>query len=399
MRHASGLELTYCLNTHPAETLDEVIRDIRTFSVPIRSSAAPEIPFGLGLWLGHEALREAGQPPKRAALDAVLQENGFYVFTMNGFPYGRFHGRRIKERVYAPDWRSRERLDYTLALIRLLAGWLPEGGVGTISTVPVSFRPWIDNANQLEAAAHRLAACVGALVRLRREEGREIALALEPEPGCVLEKAEDAVRFFRDRLEPQARYGLAAALGTTPAQAEEELRRHIGICFDCCHAAALFLDPLEELDRYRAAGLRVPKVQFSSSLCARMPEALEPDGPLDRLDRSPYLHQTALRDEDGSIRRWPDLTDALAGLRAEAHPRGELRAHCHMPLYWGGAGPFSGTADAITRELIERLKTLDCRHGEVETYTLNTLSGVFPCRPPVESVVAEYRWLLSRLKS
>ena len=46
---------------------------------------------------------------------------------MNGFPYGPFHGTRVKEEVYLPDWRSDERVRYTCALADLMA----EIGQGT----------------------------------------------------------------------------------------------------------------------------------------------------------------------------------------------------------------------------------------------------------------------------
>src|SRR5205823_13935202 len=33
-----------------------------------------------------------------------LDQHNCYIFTINGFPYGRFHGARVKEQVYGPDW-------------------------------------------------------------------------------------------------------------------------------------------------------------------------------------------------------------------------------------------------------------------------------------------------------
>ena len=37
-----------------------------------------------------------------------LDQNDAYVFTINGFPYGNFHGSRVKEQVYRPDWTTNE---------------------------------------------------------------------------------------------------------------------------------------------------------------------------------------------------------------------------------------------------------------------------------------------------
>ena len=70
-------------------------------------------------------------------------KEGFYVATVNGFPYGTFHHAPVKQSVYLPDWRFTERLDYTKKLAELLAIWLPDGMTGSISTVPVGFRSCI----------------------------------------------------------------------------------------------------------------------------------------------------------------------------------------------------------------------------------------------------------------
>ena len=56
----------------------------------------------------------------------LLARHDLYVFTLNGFPYGPFHGVRVKEEVYQPDWSYPERLAYTNQLADLLR-LLPDG--------------------------------------------------------------------------------------------------------------------------------------------------------------------------------------------------------------------------------------------------------------------------------
>ena len=51
-----------------------------------------------------------------------------YVFTINGFPYGSFHGTRIKENVFLPDWTDSTRVGYTKDLFRILAAVARPGG-------------------------------------------------------------------------------------------------------------------------------------------------------------------------------------------------------------------------------------------------------------------------------
>ncbi len=134
--------LTYCTNIHPGESWPEV-RDILRLRVPaVKDRISPDRPFGVGLRLSAraaEALRDEGA---FAELRDLLTARDLYVFTINGFPYGPFHGARVKEEVYLPDWRDEARLGYTNLLAELLAGLLPdeEGLDGSISTVPGAFK-------------------------------------------------------------------------------------------------------------------------------------------------------------------------------------------------------------------------------------------------------------------
>ena len=59
--------------------------------------------------------------------------------TLNGFPYGNFHGQRVKEHVFQPDWTTPERFEYTCNLFRILARIGDENADRlTVSTLPAS---------------------------------------------------------------------------------------------------------------------------------------------------------------------------------------------------------------------------------------------------------------------
>jgi len=62
-------------------------------------------PFGLGLRLSNDAAMSLSDPQRISEFNEFLAKNNLYVFTTNAFPYGTFHGERIKENVYLPDWR------------------------------------------------------------------------------------------------------------------------------------------------------------------------------------------------------------------------------------------------------------------------------------------------------
>ncbi len=266
VQHKPQLHLTYCQNIHPGESWEENFTAIREKAVAVKQRVCPDQWFGLGLRLSAQAAGELANPERRAEALDFFAANHLYPFTINGFPYGRFHQERVKEAVYAPDWRTPERRDYTIQLADILAGMLPEGIEGSISTVPCSFKPWITTDSEKVAMAHNLAACVAYLDALRDDTGRTIHLGLEPEPDCFLETTDETIAYFKDYLLISGVEEIGRILGCDRAHAEELLRRHLGICFDTCHVALQYEDLHASLLAYRDAGIRISKVQISAAL-------------------------------------------------------------------------------------------------------------------------------------
>jgi hypothetical protein len=141
-----GAHLTYCSNIHPAESWADVRVNIERYFPAVRSRVAPGEEFGIGLRLSARASRELGSCGALAEVSEFMARNQLFVFTIKGFPYGTFHGTRVKEEVYLPDWRDEERLRYTDELAELLAQLLPEGIDGSISSVPGAFKPAMHGA-------------------------------------------------------------------------------------------------------------------------------------------------------------------------------------------------------------------------------------------------------------
>ena len=119
--------LTYCSNIHPGESWAEVRDNLEKHVLRVARAISGTAPFGVGLRLSDAAARELEAPGRLEELAAFLAANRLYVFTLNGFPYGTFHGSRVKEAVYLPDWRQPERLAYSERLARILAALLPDG--------------------------------------------------------------------------------------------------------------------------------------------------------------------------------------------------------------------------------------------------------------------------------
>ena len=157
IRRDPPLHLTYCLNVHPGETWAENFAAVREKALRVKALVGRPGPFGLGLRLGGIAARTLSAPAAIAEFRAFCDASELYVFTVNGFPYGRFHGTSVKENVYRPDWRQPERLAYTNQLTDILAALLPEGVRGSISTLPGSYKAWIKTRADVRTAAGNIA--------------------------------------------------------------------------------------------------------------------------------------------------------------------------------------------------------------------------------------------------
>jgi hypothetical protein len=118
---ADGVHLTYCTNIHPAVGWEAVLDSLRAHAPALKARLSPDAPFGIGLRLSGDESRELRSGGRLNEFKAWLDAEGLYVFTINGFPYGNFHGRAVKDSVYLPGCESEERLGYTLDLVRILS--------------------------------------------------------------------------------------------------------------------------------------------------------------------------------------------------------------------------------------------------------------------------------------
>ena len=396
------VHLTYCTNIHPGESWPEVRANLERYLVPVRERVAPGRPFGVGLRLSAESAAALAAPDALEELRGFLGAHDLYVFTINGFPYGPFHGRPVKEQVYLPDWLEPERLAYTDQLADVLAALLPDGVEGTISTVPGAFAPRVHGEADQARMAQALLDHVAHLVRLRAATGRRVALALEPEPCCFLETIAEAVAFFERYLfSAGAVARVSEATGLSRDSAAAAIREHLGVCLDACHMAVEFEEPSQVLDALQAAGIRVPKVQVTAGLRVVMREG--DDATLDALGAfadDVYLHQVVERREDGTLARHLDLPQALAAARADKG-RGtrEWRVHFHVPVFRERYGAFEGTQGYVADLLRLVRERAVSEHFEVETYTWDVLPEEFRREGIVGGIVREVEWAEARLRA
>ena len=362
----------------------------------VKARVCPDAPYPLGLRLSASAANELADPAALEAFRDLLARHDLFVTGINGFPYGAFHNTAVKTAVYQPDWSTPERLAYTGRLATILAALLPEGQSGNISTVPLGYKGQRSEVGGRESGVlfpRQIAVMAEFLHDLKNRTGREIVLALEPEPDCLLEDTNDVIAWFEDELLVEGRRWLTFRNRRTPEEAEALLRTYVGLCLDTCHFAVAFEDPLTALVRFESACIRVARIQLSAAIRATIT-----DESLSRLAAfidPVYLHQTKIRLPRGQIVALPDLTRETLET-ARRHAGCELRTHFHVPLFYEGDDVLGSTHTDLTPEFFahatERGYPL-----EIETYTFNVLPPAIRPADVIDSLVAEHEWGRSRL--
>jgi sugar phosphate isomerase/epimerase len=379
--------LTYCTNIHPGESWPEVESNLIRYTLPLKDRLSPDSDFGVGLRLSNQAARHLIVGDHLQRLREWLDEHGLYVFTLNGFPYGSFHRQIVKDHVYEPDWRTQERVDYTLILADVLAELLPPGFEGSISTSPISYKPWLSGASADDAkkvGARNLTAVAAKLNDLYDRTGTLIHIGIEPEPDCLIENTAETVEYFEKHL-----------FSTSSQVDTDSIRRHIRVCYDTCHFAVEFEDPAETLARFDNAGILLSKVQISSALRVLLGQdrhALAAD--LQPFAESTYLHQVVGRDAEGRLSHYPDLPAALPQIETSRDV--EWRVHYHVPIFTDGVERLLSTQRDITDALDDVLSNRRCPHLEIETYTWDVLPAELKT-DAVASIEREFDWILNQI--
>jgi len=387
MELQNGIHLAYCTNIHPAETWSETLASLERYTLKVRDAVTPPNTgslFAIGLRLSDAASRELAQPEVLAGFRHWLERNRCYVFTINGFPYGQFHGSRVKEQVYRPDWSTQERLDYTRRLFSILSALLdlaPSGCEGSVSTLPGSFKAFGPNAKQQQAIRRNLWECVDHIEALSAATGRRLHLGLEPEPLCLFETTGETVAFFE---------GVASERPGDP-----RWRNCLGVNYDVCHLACEYEEPANAFALLRENGIRISKIHLSSALRVNPVPAVREA--LKSFTADVYLHQVIAGADNRRLRDYPDLNQALQ--QPPRQDETEWRVHFHVPLHMEDWELFATTAPANIQvlELLAANPSL-CRHLEMETYTWGVLPPALRSRDVVEQLAAEYAWCFKHLE-
>ena len=403
------MKVGYCTNVHAGTSLDAVNQNLLTHSVQVReqlleSDSDQSLPLPVGLWLSNQAAMELGQTELLRWRD-WLAETHLLPYTFNGFPYSDFHQPVVKHDVYLPTWAEQSRLDYTVKLAHVLDNILPANELGTISTLPLAWPQANETAGLtgpletqtdsfLVASAKQLKQLATELDRILQTNGRLIKVGIEPEPGCVLDSADDVVKFFQRYLFDD----LDA----------ERVRRHIGVCHDVCHSAVMFESQQTAIDAYRHAGIDICKVQVSSAIEGVLDghEDKATWAALQGFAEPKYLHQTNLRATDNkSTEFYEDLHLAIEQHAESDSFRGQIRVHFHVPIFMQTLGVLNTTQREIAEFLTALRKTpadvqqeTTMPHFEVETYAWNVMPQQYQQSSLASGIAEEIRWLCDLLQ-
>ncbi len=348
--------ISYCTNVHPAEDVDGIVAQLERYALPVRERLGADR-LGVGLWLSAPVARGLAEDAEaRKRFRAEIDARGLSVYTLNAFPYGGFHDDVVKHAVYRPEWTDPDRVAYTIDCVNVLSDLLAEdASYGSISTLPLAWRePWAEQDDR------RAAEAFGEVVRAIGD--RPIKLAVEPEPGCVLDTVADALGWLSGRVDPE----------------------HVGLCLDTCHLAVSFADPAETLKAIAESDVDIVKVQASAALHVEDPA--EARDALAAFAEPRYLHQVR-EFSGGVVRKADDLPEAWTDLPGE----GPWRVHFHMPLHQAPAAPLSTTTDVL-RTVAAGLPGEP--HIEVETYTWSVLPDAGDL---VGGIAAELEWAQANL--
>ncbi|MGY3054214.1 hypothetical protein ACVWYG_002420 [Pedobacter sp. UYEF25] len=393
MKINSG-HLTFCTNIYAGESWAEHFGVLKDSFPILKAQTSPDEPMGIGLRLSNLASTELIKEDAIEAFKKWLIEVDGYVFTMNGFPYGGFHHTKVKDQVHAPDWTTTERLDYTIRLFNILAELLPAGMDGGVSTSPLSYKPWFTDSDERNKATITATANVlkvaEALNKIKERTGKRLHLDIEPEPDGFLESGIEFIGWYENVLLAEGRSHLGESI----------IKQHICLCYDVCHFAIGYEPHTEIIAELKVKGILVGKIQISAALKGILPEStVERNAVIEelaRFDEPTYLHQVIAKQNDGSLLRYPDLSNALAA--KENTNATEWRAHFHVPIFVEEMGLIQSTQSDIKLVLDAYKENTFTAHLEVETYTWEVLPASLKA-PLNDSIVRELNWVKDLLKT
>ncbi len=391
-------QLTYCSNIHSGESWKEHFLSLQNSVPEIKSSISSLSAMGLGLRLSNQASVDLLEKTNIDNFKIWLDNNGIYIFTINGFPYGNFHDVVVKDNVHFPDWTSLERKDYTIRLFYLLSELIPkhiyEGG---ISTSPLSYRFWWNTPYLLESAIKKstenILLVLDVLIELFEKTGKTFHLDIEPEPDGIIENSNEFIDWYNNFLIPMGTEHLKNK-NFSDEEAIIAIKRHIQLCYDVCHFAIGFETPNVVIEKLYKEGIKVGKIQISAALKINFENDFEAKlSEIKKYEEPTYLHQVVVQNKDRTFQKFQDLDQAIKGFNENVS---SWRVHFHVPIFLDQYGKLESTQSDIIETIKLQKQQLFTNHLEIETYTWGVLPNEFKDTLN-NSIIRELNWVKNLL--
>jgi hypothetical protein len=375
--------LAYCTNVHAGTGFAEMFANLTAFVPRVQDYRSRRGPMGIGLWFSNQSVVEARQAGNLKRLRDWLEVSLLVPFTANAFPQGDFHQAIVKYDVYQPDWSTAARLEYTLAVVRLMDELAPRDCELSVSTLPLGWTTPATDDSFLRKCAQNLLAVCRELESMEQSGGRLAYLCLEPEPGCILDSSEDVVGFFERWLLADQNQSAA-------------VRRYLRVCHDVCHSAVMFEAQTAAIDRFQRAGIEIGKVQISAAVEANFVDLGTADRQkiltaLHQFQEPRYLHQTNVQRPRGDATLFDDLSQAFAVVPDPISTC--WRVHFHVPIFLSDLGPLRTTNYEIEQFLRAVVGLKMPQHFEVETYAWNVMPPSHAPNDLAAGIAAELDWV------
>ena len=397
----ANAHLSYCSNIHPGESWEQTFQNLKTYTTNIRKKITTQT-FGVGLRLSNEAAKELLTDDNLTKFKTWLKLEKLYVFTINGFPYGTFHHKVIKDQVHHPDWSTTERFNYTKRLITILAELLPENISGSISTSPITYKYWHKTDKDIETitqkATESFIEITCHLIEIKQKTGKNIHLDIEPEPDGLLETSHESITYFNSKLIPYGVPVISRRFNFSAGKSEKVIKDHLQICMDICHFAVGYESPATVIQKFKEHDIKIGKLQISAALSSGKLTIENKDiitSELDTFDEPVYLHQAVIKDKSGSLTHYKDLGEALQAINSSSD---EIRTHYHVPVFTDTYHHLCSTQSEIKEPLAIWKETPFTDHLEIETYTWSILPKELQL-DPIDTIVREIDWVKQELSS
>lgn len=388
--------LTYCLNVFQEEKWINIFKNLKNNIIPIKNNITNNA-FGLSLCISYKVSKELKLKKNKYEFTKWMEKNNIYISSINGFAYQNFHSRKIKDKIYYPEWTSNLRTKYTENLIYILSLFMKKKITGSISTCPISYKYWMKNEHITYIyykSAKNLSKLIYLLINIKKNIKKHIHIDLEPEPTCLIEHSKDLVKFFNKWLIPTACKYLKKKLNITLKQAKLTITNHIKMCYDICHIAIKFKNHKKEIDILKKNKIKIGKIQISSGLKLQLYKKNNINIILNKLIfiiQSPFLHQTTEKQKN-KITTYKDFKCIIKHIKKSC----KYKIHCHIPIYLNKYLCCNTTNNEIYDVINIITKENITSHIEIETYTYNILNIKKNIKA---SIINEYKWLLKLIKT